>query len=250
MNCVIKSNDVIWCFRVLRNVWNGETWRESHLFPRITLCDFPVRQLGNVQHYTVQCSLPLNLFNEIIYIFVWFWFAFVAIATVCSCISWCVMSLYIPHDIKYVKTRLITMDHWRGPDSPEEVGSFVRSFLRRDGLLLLRLVGKNSSDMIASELLCGLWLYYKRNRRRIERIHWRQNSGGVGSVRFPEIDMVDIMRVLSADDSTDAEALSDDNNDGASAPKAADGATNPANGSKTKKRRRSTASSYKSTASA
>jgi len=40
------------------------------------------------------------------------------------------------------------------------VAKFVMSYLRRDGSFIVRMVAKNSSDLIAAELLSGLWDQY------------------------------------------------------------------------------------------
>ena len=61
-------------------------------------------------------------------------------------------------------------------DSEKEVSKFVRNFLKRDGMFLVRLVAKNSSDMIAAELLCGLWEHYKENKRIIEKLDSRDDK--------------------------------------------------------------------------
>lgn len=167
--------DVI-CCSVLSKMWRGKSWSTSDRFPRVTLCDFPIRVMGNIQRYTVQCSLPLNLFNEKIYIFIWFWFVFVAIATVVSLVVWCILSLYLPQEVRYVKSRLVAMDAMDKGDTSKSVTKFVRHFLRRDGLLLVRLVGKNSSDLIAAELLCGLWKHYKTNKHKIMKINSIQDD--------------------------------------------------------------------------
>ena len=51
-----------------------------------------------------------------------------------------------------------------------DVSDFVRKFLRRDGLFLVRLVAKNSSEMIAADLLCGLWEQFRDNRALMEKL--------------------------------------------------------------------------------
>jgi len=63
-------------------------WPLSERFPRVTLCDFEIRQLDNVHDYTVQCVLPINLFNEKIFLLIWFWLVFVAVATFVSLLQW------------------------------------------------------------------------------------------------------------------------------------------------------------------
>ena len=57
-------------------------------FPTVTLCDFAVRQMGTVHSHTLQCVLPINLFNEKIYAFLWFWMVGVSVAVCFSIVRW------------------------------------------------------------------------------------------------------------------------------------------------------------------
>ena len=51
---------------------NGASERMvTSLFPKITLCDFHVRETGYVKTYTVMCVLTINLFTEKIFLIVW-----------------------------------------------------------------------------------------------------------------------------------------------------------------------------------
>ena len=156
-------------FEVLKRMVKGEDWTTSDRFPRVTLCDFKIRVLGNIHRYTVQCSLPLNLFNEKIFIFIWFWFMFVFIATTGSLIMWLIDSIYIPRQIRYIRSRLIAMDKLHHA-SDKTVNRFVRDYLRRDGLFIIRLVTKNASDLIAAELIAGLFEHFKDHKRQLERL--------------------------------------------------------------------------------
>jgi hypothetical protein len=63
-------------------------WPMSDRFPRVTLCDFQIRQQTNVHRYTVQCVLPINLFNEKVFLLIWFWLIFVGLSTVLDILYW------------------------------------------------------------------------------------------------------------------------------------------------------------------
>ena len=54
--------------------------------------------------------------------------------------------------------------------SDKTVNKFVREFLRRDGLFIIRLVAKNASDLIAAELIAGLFEHFKDHKRQLERL--------------------------------------------------------------------------------
>ena len=58
-------------------------------------CNFAVRNLAdNIHTYTVQCSLPINLFNEKIFLIVWFWLYFTTICTLFGFLYWMSSFLY------------------------------------------------------------------------------------------------------------------------------------------------------------
>jgi len=145
------------------------------------------RKVGNIHRFTVQCALPLNLYNEMMFIFLWFWFLAVAGVTVVSLACWAVYAISLPGRINYVRNRLMmvvverpgtgTAD--RGPDvegrhsaavaTASDVDRFVRKYLLCDGCFVLRLVADNSSDLIAAQLAAGLYEHYCRLSGKLPR---------------------------------------------------------------------------------
>jgi len=149
------------------------------------------RSVGNVHRHTVQCTLPLNLYNEMMFIFLWFWFLAVAGITTISLASWAFYAVSVPGRITYVRNRLMmTVDRTadRGPDvegrygaavannpgdrppmaaSASDIDRFVRKYLLCDGCFVLRLVASNSSDLIAAQLAAGLYDHYCRLSGRV-----------------------------------------------------------------------------------
>lgn len=140
---------------VLMHFTMGTKLGEAHHFPRITLCDYQIRQLTNVQTYTVQCTLPINLFNEKIFAILWFWLVFVSLITLLNFIAWTLRCVYWPQQYYFVKRQLRAMEV--GQRNAAALKKFAVTYLRRDGLFILRLISKNAGDLVAAEMLVSLW---------------------------------------------------------------------------------------------
>ena len=57
--------------RYLTNTYNIETSSDSVYFPKVVMCDFKIREFGhpNFSHkYTIQCVLPINLYNQVCFV--------------------------------------------------------------------------------------------------------------------------------------------------------------------------------------
>ncbi len=148
---------------VMARLIGGNDWTLSERFPRVTLCDFQVRQQTNVHRYTVQCVLPINLFNEKIFIFIWFWFLFIFLSTVANLIHWITKTAILSMQVSFVKRQLRAMDF--NKREAKTIKKFTECYLRRDGILIVRLIAKNAGELIAAEVLNGLWTNYGPDRR-------------------------------------------------------------------------------------
>ena len=148
--------------RVMANLFSGSDWQLSNRFPRVTLCDFQIRQQTNVHRYTVQCVLPINLFNEKIFLFIWFWFLGLAAATLASFMYWVSQLGLLSLQVSYVKRQLRSIDP--GKKDTKLIRRFLDGYLRRDGLFILRILSKNAGALVAAEVLLGLWTKFGPER--------------------------------------------------------------------------------------
>jgi hypothetical protein len=162
LNTFLGQSFHLYGIDVLRAMVAGDDWTLSPRFPRVTMCDFKVRRLGNVQRYTVQCVLPINLFNEKIFLFIWFWMAFVAAVTTASLLMWALRVAFRVDRHRYVKKHLQLMDKIDNEDDKKTAVRFVEDYLRQDGVFVLRLVGHNTNAITVTEFVCSLWENYRR----------------------------------------------------------------------------------------
>jgi len=150
---------------VLRGVfqkdWTAET---SVRFPRTTICDLKVHRLGAVQRYSVHCVLPINLFNEKIFLFIWFWLVLVGAVGLCSLVVWTGRFVYAPGRRQYIKQHLNYVDPVLTETDrrrrKRKAWQFVHRYLDQDGVFVLRLVAHNASTVTVTEVIGSLWQNY------------------------------------------------------------------------------------------
>ncbi|XP_046351840.1 innexin unc-9-like isoform X1 [Haliotis rufescens] len=161
LNEFLGTNFNVYGFEVMDHLARGEDWGESPRFPRVTHCDFDIRQIQNVHSYTVQCVLPINLFNEKIFIFVWFWLVFVSALSAGNFFIWVYTMIFRQHRLRYLKKFLRVNDCYKSELDKKMAVKFGEQYLRQDGIFVLRLVGKNANDVLVSELILQLWNHYR-----------------------------------------------------------------------------------------
>ena len=169
LNSFLGTDYNFYGINVLRELFAGEDWTQSERFPRVTMCDLKVRRLGNVQRYTVQCVLPINLFNEKIYLFLWFWMVFIATMSCLSLLTWTLRSLFYTDRRRYVKKHIVLMEEEDDEDgvhikddNGKHFKSFMEEYLRQDGVFVLRLIGHNTNAITVTEFVWELWQKYRR----------------------------------------------------------------------------------------
>ncbi len=174
-------------FELIDKIINGKGWDTgSRIFPKISMCDFRIREVGNpkVSHrYTVQCVLPINLFNQQIFTFIWFWYFIVLIVNFYSLCVWTYR--FLPSNrLRYISRRIEIMRQalfWRHKNTPlnfeqmpdlemhdfekDLIRHFVQDYLESDGLFILRVLSSNTSDFVCTELIQELWKYYRKQRK-------------------------------------------------------------------------------------
>ncbi|KAL7675035.1 hypothetical protein ACOME3_001303 [Neoechinorhynchus agilis] len=162
---------------VLKRMLAGQGWdSSSKYFPKVTLCDLKVREPGHPQishQYTVQCVLPINLFNQQIFTFIWFWYIIVLVVTVYDIAVWAMR--FLPSKrYNYIERRLRLMANRNKMfelKAPASCDHFIYSYLETDGIFMLRLLSTNTSDFVCTEIIQSLWMQYssKQNNRKTSR---------------------------------------------------------------------------------
>ena len=150
----------VYGFGVLRDLLNRKGWRESGNFPRVTLCDFEVRVLGNMQRHTVQCVLVINIFTEKIFILLWMWFSILFVIALLDTLYWYSISLTNHDRLRFVLRHLeLTGEHPEQfrRERMQEVHRFLQTFIKVDGVFVLRMVAAHAGVMFCTELTESLW---------------------------------------------------------------------------------------------
>ena len=140
---------------------NGE-FKDYDNFPRVVMCDIEIRQLQNVQTFSTQCVLSINLFVEKIFAIIWFWFFILMVASVINIGRWVFDIFFSYRRENFVQKYLIMLGLDNESKDRKLFKKFVFHYLRDDGIFLLRSVGNNSSEIVLLDLVQALWTTFKR----------------------------------------------------------------------------------------
>uniref|UniRef100_A0AC35U0F1 Innexin n=1 Tax=Rhabditophanes sp. KR3021 TaxID=114890 RepID=A0AC35U0F1_9BILA len=206
LNVTLKSDEYfLFGVQVLTDLWNGKPWSESGHFPRVTLCDFEVRNLANLNRYTVQCALLINFINEKVFAFFWMWYFVLAIITIASTVVWTVNCTFHSEKIDYILKFLHIADGTERkrsanenarhkvytesfdkcpikrqiqrilPPSQHLLERFVLDFLKSDGVFVLRLMSNHAGDIIVMNIVLKVWKEFQ-GRNFHEFIHYEKGT--------------------------------------------------------------------------
>uniref|UniRef100_A0A0X3Q237 Innexin n=1 Tax=Schistocephalus solidus TaxID=70667 RepID=A0A0X3Q237_SCHSO len=144
----------------LRTILDGHDWQVTLVFPRVGFCYTPVRHLGSKSNaITAQCTLPVNMLNEKIYIFLWWWILLAIALNTLSLLIWlgrlCCRSVEAAYVVKY-----LSLADELEPHDERDAENFAIQFLRRDGMFLLRMIRLNAGDVVAAAVVSCLWNRY------------------------------------------------------------------------------------------
>ncbi|XP_052092356.1 innexin unc-9-like [Mytilus californianus] len=144
----------------------------SPVFPREVLCDLKFITLSNVRKYAFQCLVPVNEFNEQICFFVWIWILVVCVAAGTSGILFLVKSLLPMARQRYIK-KYLCMSNISVTSS--EVSSFSGTTIGQDGVMVLKMIGDISSDILVKDIVIQIWNIH-RSKEQQNTISAQQTS--------------------------------------------------------------------------
>ncbi|VDK72767.1 unnamed protein product [Litomosoides sigmodontis] len=180
------------------------SWHHSGIFPLVTLCDFEVREMGNIQTHTVQCVLVVNLFTEKIFIFLWAWFIVLATLTSLNVLNWiylltenCSKEHFI---LNHLEMSGIPFDK-SDPQNKRHVDRFLHKYLGTDGIFVLRMVANHADVVFATELISSLWqshYVFEERRENISQMDkvWPQHQQRLEMALLEEVETA---RKISSD---------------------------------------------------
>jgi hypothetical protein len=186
LNAFLSFNFTTYGAEGLAKLFSSEHWMESPRFPLVTMCDFMVRRLGSNQHwYAIQCNLPINLFNEKIFLGIWIWLIVLTLLNILSIISWIIALtkgrrlaaikkyLRIVREVPSKKKRrrspspVASSSTKRSLDMTKKDFNDFTDYLHMDGYLIFRIIAHNSDELVAGQIIEHLY----RNFEPISRNH-------------------------------------------------------------------------------
>src|SRR5579871_2688922 len=104
----------------------------------------------------------MNVFNEKIFTIIWFWLVFLTITNFKSVLLTIIRSSFRQFNYSYIANYLNLYSKTERFKRQVLVKRFIFDYLSADGVLILRLISENISDLLTSEVVNELWNEYKK----------------------------------------------------------------------------------------
>ncbi|TKR88534.1 hypothetical protein L596_012761 [Steinernema carpocapsae] len=180
MNKFLETDKYEWYgLGLIKDIMNGTRWENSGAFPRVSVCDFTVRQVANIQKYSVQCVLVINIFNEKIFILLWFWYTAVLLLTIYSVFYWVIIMAF-PCCGRWFVSQNLEMSEMKfnGEKQKKQVTKFVNEYLRADGVFVLRMIAMHAGVIFGTDLVLALWkVFYGLENAALDQQTEESRSG-------------------------------------------------------------------------
>ncbi|XP_067685808.1 innexin unc-9-like [Haliotis asinina] len=155
LNQLLAMEYTVFGVEMIHNFIKNKEMRESPLFPRVTLCDFQIRRLQNIQRYTVQCVLAVNLYHEKIFAFLWLWLVIITLIGLYSYIIW-IKKLMVPSGRTFFVQKYLHYVDRKFKDNHAK-DKFLRDYVSTDGVFVLRMLEYNTSERLVVDVVKVLW---------------------------------------------------------------------------------------------
>uniref|UniRef100_A0A1I7SGE5 Innexin n=1 Tax=Bursaphelenchus xylophilus TaxID=6326 RepID=A0A1I7SGE5_BURXY len=151
-------SNTLWGFDSINQLRNGQTWEKTGIFPRVTMCDFQIRNIaGPPKTFTIQCVLMANMINEKIFLGMYCWICILLAITIVNLFQWWNNLSNSSNRVKYIYNALIAGHSIRKIEAeakPEyDQAQEFTEFMTVDGVLIFRLMEINSSCLISNDVL-------------------------------------------------------------------------------------------------
>ncbi|KAM3720276.1 Innexin-3 [Dirofilaria immitis] len=158
INNFVGDGSLLWGYHFMVEIFKGDDWKTSNIFPRVTFCDVKIAQIGQMNTHTMQCVLMINVLNEKLYVALWFWLMLLAMVNAMSAINSTLLLLCPYLHYTRVLSLLQANDSYIDMEAKHCLLNFTENVLHLDGILLLSFIKSRVNGLIASDLIREIWL--------------------------------------------------------------------------------------------
>ena len=152
-------------YDVLAKLVVNQTWESSRNFPVNTVCRMYISRDGDKLPYTIECVLPINIYNDKIFTFVIIILQLLAVISVLNFLRWLWTNCSYRRR-HFVKEYLVRAKEEGVSLDLQLCDVFTSKYLHRDAVFILQLVEINVGGVVVSCIISRLWSMFQAAKYR------------------------------------------------------------------------------------